>query len=170
MACAGDKTSTCGGNWALTAFKASSIAVVAPPPPVSSSPSNSSNVSGLPTGWTALGCRKDNVAGRTLDVDAYTSVSNMTIAACISHCSALGHSLAGLEYARECYCGSAFVNGGGAVLADSACDMPCSGDAQGTCGGPDALSVFQNANAGKVARRAHKARAFGRAHQHSDMF
>ena len=96
---------------------------------------------GPSAGWTALGCRKDNVSGRTLNVDAFTS-GNMTVAACIVHCDALGQTLAGLEYARECYCGSAFVNGGGAVLADSACDMACTGGSASVCGGPDALTVF----------------------------
>ena len=64
----------------------------------------------------------------------------MTVAGCIAHCAALGHPIAGVEYVRECDCGSAFVNGGGAVLPDSACVMACSGDATGVCGGPGALS------------------------------
>ena len=81
------------------------------------------------------------MSGRTLNVDAFTSDA-MTIDACIAHCDALGQPLAGLEYARECYCGSAFVNGGGAVLADTACDMSCSGDSASMCGGADALTVF----------------------------
>ena len=67
---------------------------------------------------------------------------DQNIDACIAHCDALGQPLAGLEYARECYCGSAFVNGGGAVLADTACDMACSGDSASVCGGADALTVF----------------------------
>ena len=113
-----------------------------------SAPSNSTT--GLPSGWTAIGCRKDNVAGRTLNVDAYTSVQNMTVDACIAHCDALGHTMAGLEYARECYCGSTFVNGGGALLASTACDMACTGDEATVCGGPDALTVFEKMAAGTV--------------------
>ncbi|RPD60379.1 WSC-domain-containing protein [Lentinus tigrinus ALCF2SS1-7] len=158
MACAGDKTATCGDNWALNAFKTTNVAI--------SLPSNST--AGLPSGWTALGCRKDNVSGRTLNVDAFTS-NNMTIATCVAHCAALGHPMAGLEYARECYCGSAFVNGGGATLAQDKCSMACSGDSTAVCGGPDALTVFSKGVSGS-ARRAHKARNFGRAHQHADMF
>ena len=179
IACAGDKSSTCGGNWALNAFKSNQVNVVVPsvsasasasavqPSASVSAPSNSTT--SLPSGWTAIGCRKDNVAGRTLNVDAYTSVQNMTVDACIAHCDALGHTMAGLEYARECYCGAAFVNGGGAVLADTACNMACTGDSATACGGADALTVFQKgASAG--ARRSHRARHFGRAHQHSGLF
>ena len=99
-----------------------------------------------PSGWSSLGCRQDNVSGRTLNLDAFTS-ETMTIDGCIAHCDAAGLPLAGLEYARECYCGSAFVNDGGAVLADSACDMVCSGDSTNMCGGENALSVFGKAGA-----------------------
>ncbi|KAI1789214.1 WSC-domain-containing protein [Ganoderma leucocontextum] len=150
MACAGDKASTCGGSWALTAFKFNSVNVALPTSVASStsaalpsaSPAPSNSTISLPAGWTAVGCRKD-VPGRALNVDAYTSQS-MTVAA-------------------------TFVNGGGAVLADAACDMACTGDSSHVCGGPEALTVFQK-GASAAARRSHKARHFGRAHQRSDMF
>ena len=59
---------------------------------------------------------------------------------------------------------------GGAVLADAKCNMACSGDSAHVCGGPDALTVFQKTTAGTKKRRGHKARLFGRAHEHSDLF
>ncbi len=138
----------------------------AAPPSATSAPSNST--ASLPAGWTAVGCRKDNVAGRALNVDAFTSES-MTIGTCVAHCATRGHTVAGVEYARECYCGSAFVNGGGAVLADGACNMACAGDGALMCGGRDALPVFQK-GVGAAARRSHKARHFGRAHERADLF
>ncbi|KAM5541687.1 hypothetical protein V8D89_004668 [Ganoderma adspersum] len=177
MACAGDKASTCGGSWALNTFsKAASVRVVsssvaastsAAPPSATAAPSNAT--ASLPAGWAAAGCRKDNVGGRTLNVDAFTSEA-MTAETCVAHCAARGHTLAGVEYARECYCGSSFVNGGGAVLADAKCDMACAGDAVHVCGGPDALTVFQKAASTKRRGHSHKARVFGRAHQHADVF
>ncbi|KAI0628684.1 WSC-domain-containing protein [Trametes polyzona] len=172
--------STCGGNWALSLYKHNSLAIANPAPasptastpaasPTVSAPSNATDASGLPSGWTALGCASD-VPGRTLNVDAYTSES-MTVGACIAHCAERGHALAGVEYARECYCGSAFVNGGGAPLADAQCNMPCTGDRSTTCGGAMALSVFKNSAAGSTKSRRHgKARHFGRGHAHSDLF
>ena len=161
MACVGDKTTTCGGSWALSLFATGAGTAAAPP---------AMNSTAAISGFTAAGCRADLVGGkRTLNVDAYTSVQNMTVDACIAHCDALGHTMAGLEYARECYCGSSFVNGGGAPLADSMCNMACTGDSATACGGADALTVFQKgASAG--ARRSHRARHFGRAHQHSGLF
>ncbi|KAI0765890.1 hypothetical protein BD413DRAFT_637146 [Trametes elegans] len=132
--------------------------------------SNSTAAPGLPSGWSAAGCAAD-VPARTLNVDAFTS-EQMTVGACVAHCAALGHTLAGLEYARECYCGRAFVNGGGAPLAAAQCDMACTGDAGTVCGGHMALSVFQHTGPAAPVhnRRGHKARHFGRAHAHSDLF
>ncbi|KAL1948678.1 hypothetical protein VTO73DRAFT_10484 [Trametes versicolor] len=177
--CAAKTGSTCGGSWALSLFKHNSVAIANPVPASATAttqaakptvsaaaPSNSTNVSGLPSGWSAVGCASD-VPGRTLNVDAYTS-QQMTIGGCIAHCAQLGHTMAGLEYARECYCGSSFVNGGGAALADAQCNMPCAGDSSKVCGGAMALSVFKKTTAGSARR--HKARHFGRGHEHSDMF
>ena len=168
MACVGDKTTTCGGSWALSLFATGAGTAAAPP---------AMNSTAAISGFTAAGCRADLVGGkRTLNVDAFTSAT-MTLAACVAHCDARGHALAGVEYSRECYCGDAFANGGGAPIADSTCDMACGGDATTMCGGPAALTVFvkQGSDALSTAakassKRAHKARHFGRAHMHSDMF
>ena len=107
MTCAGDKSATCGGSWALSLFvtgPASSILAALP---------TASNSTGAPAGWAAAGCRADNVGHqRTLTADSFTSDA-MTVAMCVAHCAVRGHTLAGVEYARECYCGDAFVNGGG---------------------------------------------------------
>ena len=82
------------------------------------------------------------MSGRTLNVGAITS-DTMTVNDCVAHCDSLDLTLAGLEFARECYCGSSFVNGGGGVLADTACSMACAGDSASQCGGPNALTVFE---------------------------
>ena len=147
----------CGGPQRLTLLIAanagSSTSSATPSATVSSTQSStpSSTSDSAPTststttpsaGWSSLGCRQDNVSGRTLNVDAFTSDA-MTIDACIAHCDALGQPLAGLEYARECYCGNSFKSQGGALIADEACNMPCSGDGARLCGGPDALTVFK---------------------------
>ncbi|KAI1789216.1 WSC-domain-containing protein [Ganoderma leucocontextum] len=152
---------TASGIASLPAITATSAPSSVSTPAPSASPNAPSNATvTLPDGWSYIGCRQDDVSGRTLDVDAFTS-DNMTIAGCIAHCASLGHPIAGVEYARECYCGSAFVNGGGAALPDAACDMACSGDATSVCGGPGALSAFQNQNASSasaVTQRAYRPR------------
>ncbi|KAM5543664.1 hypothetical protein V8D89_002915 [Ganoderma adspersum] len=64
-----------------------------------------------PGGWSAIECCVDDVPARTLNAYAFTN-DKMSI----GHCALLGHPIADVEYARECY-------RGGAVIADSSCDM-----------------------------------------------
>jgi len=79
----------------------------APPPncttPAISAPAEyfTNMVSSL--GWEYQGCAADNVASRTF-VGASTSSDNMTVETCIEYCKSEGYSLAGLEYASQCYC------------------------------------------------------------------
>lgn len=56
-------------------------------------------------GWEYKGCAGDNVNARTLQA-ASTATDDMTIEKCINYCKSAGYSLAGLEYAKECYCES----------------------------------------------------------------
>jgi WSC domain len=56
-------------------------------------------------------------------------------------CYAAGYSYAGVEYAAECYCGNAVVNGG-TLEDDSGCNMPCQADILSYCGGPYRLNVY----------------------------
>ena len=128
-------------NWALPAFKVNNINIVIPSSssvalssaaaPIASVPSNSTNVTGLMSGWTALGSRKDNVNGRAPNVDAY--------------CTVRRHTMVGLKDARACYCGSA-------TLADDKCNVACTGDNSRMCGGADALIMFITSTPGKTRR------------------
>lgn len=61
----------------------------------------------------------------------------MTIETCTAYCSKAGYSLAGLEYADECYCGNELRLG-----PSNNCNMACSGNSAETCGGGNALSVY----------------------------
>ena len=73
----------------------------------------------------------------------------MTIELCTAACLAAGFSLAGVEYAGECYCGTTFTNGGGpAPDGNALCDMACNGNAAETCGGPDRLNVYSHTASG----------------------
>jgi glucan 1,3-beta-glucosidase len=58
----------------------------------------------VPTGWNYLGCYSDNPSARTFSY--YLVVPGgqgaTTIQSCVAACSALGYSLAGIEYANEC--------------------------------------------------------------------
>ncbi|KAJ5889305.1 exo-beta-1-3-glucanase [Penicillium tannophilum] len=96
--------------------------------------------------WSFLGCYTDNVSGRSLaeGIPAPGGATNMTVQNCQAGCQALGFTLAGLEYADECYCGNTVQNGGGlASDGNTGCNMACSGNSAETCGGPNRLDMYQ---------------------------
>ena len=53
----------------------------------------------------------------------------MTVERCVNICSAAGYTIAGVEYATQCICGSQLFqgNGAGVPTASGECDMACSG-------------------------------------------
>lgn len=57
-------------------------------------------------------------------------------------CYDAGYGFAGLEYAAECYCGSAIMNGG-TLQSDDGCNMACNGNPNLLCGGPDRLNLYK---------------------------
>ncbi|KAJ5128084.1 exo-beta-1-3-glucanase [Penicillium atrosanguineum] len=96
--------------------------------------------------WSFLGCYTDNVSGRSLaeGIPAPGGATNMTVQNCQAGCQALGFTLAGLEYADECYCGNTVQNGGGpAPDGSTGCDMACAGNSAEICGGPNRLDLYQ---------------------------
>lgn len=61
---------------------------------------------------------------------------------CIAYCDAAGFTVAGTEFANECYCGNALANGAAVAPADTQCNMACAGDAAHACGGANRVSVY----------------------------
>jgi len=94
-------------------------------------------------GSIGLGYWRDG-APRTLHHIIGSSQAN-TVEGCVSRlstCLALGFSLSGVEYGKECYCGNSILYNYG---RSQACNMPCSGNALETCGGPNAINIYLNA-------------------------
>ncbi|KAF2655101.1 copper radical oxidase [Lophiostoma macrostomum CBS 122681] len=97
-------------------------------------------------GWTSLGCYTDSAAARTLTVYVFPP-GDLTTKSCQNACQSAGYTLAGTEYAGECYCGNSFSNGGGPAPDGAAgCNMACKGNPTEICGGPNRLSVYENGN------------------------
>jgi len=73
-------------------------------------------------GWYPLGCYIDSVQARTLGngMQVPGGANYMTNEACTAVCQSSGYTLAGTEYSGECYCDTAFRNGGGPALDGSA--------------------------------------------------
>ncbi|KAI8806738.1 WSC domain-containing protein [Cladochytrium replicatum] len=81
---------------------------------------------------------------RALGKASFVDAANMTVKTCTTFCDGKGFTLAGLEYAKECWCGNKieFEN---VPIASEKCNMKCpGGNGTETCGGPDAISVWSS--------------------------
>ncbi|KAE9367654.1 glycoside hydrolase family 55 protein [Stipitochalara longipes BDJ] len=111
--------------------------------PLSSAPASSILTTSIPI-WKSLGCYTDNDGGRALKgYPVPGGPKAMTIELCQSTCLGLGYVLAGVEYADECYCGNSIkYNNGPAPDENAKCNMPCDGNPDETCGGPNRLNLY----------------------------
>lgn len=130
MPCQADSSEICGGGLGLTVYEYSG-----------SLPSPPSNLATYKT-WTYDNCYVDSIWNRALPNGRSVS-GPMTIEKCLDACSDSGYQYAGLEYAGECYCGSAQPN---QVANDGRCDMACSGNPSQLCGGGNGLSVYHSSS------------------------
>ncbi|KAJ6589389.1 glyoxal oxidase N-terminus-domain-containing protein [Mycena capillaripes] len=129
-ACTGNPDESCGGPGRLNVFWSGAE----PPPPPTIPPSIGK--------WEALGCYSDNVdgQGRTL-VNQVNVEGPFSLETCTLACFNSGMPFSGAEFADECYCGPAIVNGGAAEPI-SDCNMVCAGNSSEFCGGPNRLTVY----------------------------
>ncbi|KAF2152074.1 WSC-domain-containing protein [Myriangium duriaei CBS 260.36] len=97
----------------------------------------------LPAGVSSVGCMVDIVSARVLTYQAYSNSTN-TPYQCSLACRALGYKYAGTEYSAECFCGNTKPP---STAASADCNMPCTGNSNLTCGGPNRLSVTVDNNA-----------------------
>ncbi len=65
----------------------------------------------------------------------------MTVEPCAQRCRAKGFEYAGVQYARQCFCGNSYGKLGKAP--DKECSMPCDGDPKETCGGTYRNDVYK---------------------------
>jgi hypothetical protein len=85
--------------------------------------------------------------GRTLQYGVGVT-GGMTIEKCLAACLAAKYTIAGVEYAGECWCDTQYRLGGGpAPDGDAQCNMACSGNSSELCGGPNRLAVWELASA-----------------------
>ncbi|KAJ7186433.1 copper radical oxidase [Mycena filopes] len=95
----------------------------------------------LPGNWSSVGCYTDSAAARTLSALATADVVNMTVENCIDFCDSKQFVFAGVEFMQECYCDD-FIEPTGTTTPLTDCDLPCTGDADESCGGPNRLNIF----------------------------
>ncbi|XP_041484424.1 uncharacterized protein LOC121431027 [Lytechinus variegatus] len=91
-----------------------------------------------------LGCYGDSRYDRVLTAANYPFTSVMSPQVCMTYCMELGHMYAGVEYASECYCGSAVTDyARQGRYADKHCQVTCVGNPTESCGGVQKLAVFR---------------------------
>ena len=66
----------------------------------------------------------------------------MTIPKCLQECVSNGFAIAGLQFAKECFCGRNREHERYGKRPDSECNMTCTGDMATACGGFFRLSVY----------------------------
>ncbi|KAI1401782.1 hypothetical protein F4819DRAFT_456715 [Hypoxylon fuscum] len=88
------------------------------------------------------GCMSDNGNPRPLNKYSFVA-DNMTIESCTSRCAAEGYPLAGLEYSRECYCGSS-LGSTASVDCSATPKMACAGNTTQWCGAPSLMTVWSD--------------------------
>ncbi|KAJ7726258.1 WSC domain-containing protein, partial [Mycena maculata] len=82
----------------------------------------------------------DQASARVLTGPSTVDRSGMTVERCTAFCRSFQY--AGVEYARECFCGTAMQVTN--VTSADECNMPCSGNASQTCGAGNRLAAYVN--------------------------
>ncbi|KAG6008327.1 hypothetical protein E4U21_004653 [Claviceps maximensis] len=123
---------------AFSSSSSSSAAVVASS---STASTGASAATRLPTGWSSYGCWLDGVSGRILNTQLPDD-SKLTLESCARACSDAKYTIAGAEYATQCFCGNQIVNGGEKAKSDSECNTVCAGDPQANCGGGGRITIM----------------------------
>lgn len=144
FACAGNATQKCGAGNRLSVY---AIAGTAPPKSTSSSvaattTSKAATATGFPTGWAAQGCWVDNANGGRILTHQQTDNAQQTLQTCVNTCAAAGYTIAGAEYADECYCDNFIYNGGAKAANQADCNTPCPGNSAQSCGAGNRLTVY----------------------------
>ena len=87
-------------------------------------------------------CFEDPIGSRVLPHGPLQS-SDMTIVKCKKYCAEKNYKYAGVEWARECFCGNDIPN---IRAPDTDCFMPCTGDKSEKCGAGHKINVYYVGN------------------------
>ncbi|KAI8170668.1 hypothetical protein K4K49_010394 [Colletotrichum sp. SAR 10_70] len=114
--CAGSSVGLCGAGFRLSVYN-NTIPNQAP-----SQPQHAARAGD----YEFLGCQTEGVNGRALSGASFGS-ADMTTKACAAFCAKGNFQYMGVEYAQECWCGSA-TNAGSVPAPLKECDMLCRGN------------------------------------------
>lgn len=127
-----------------------------PAPTQAAQQQSSGNAPADIAGFKYVGCYKDS-SSRALRGEVLPKIGAATNTACVAYCAAKGFAVAGTEYGGECFCGNALSPL--EKLDEGACATACKGDANQTCGGSWALTLYAKGGelpgSGAALRRRH---------------
>ena len=89
-------------------------------------------------GSLAVGCFVDPNGG-ILTSGIQTESASNSPASCLTFCANKGYKYAGMEFAKQCFCGNGNT---GASTSGSQCSTPCSGNSGQTCGANNRMNVY----------------------------
>lgn len=155
--CSGNGTQICGGNGYFGGGTYISLfgdserlnSMVPSGTTTFSFPTPSTNAPPKPTinpgagDFSYAGCFAEPPGGRALST--LWAADDMTVSACLSRCTAARY--AGLEYGRECWCGTA-IHPEAALMSNSECSMVCKGNGAEYCGAGRRLNLYTRTEAG----------------------
>ncbi|KAL0937800.1 WSC domain-containing protein [Colletotrichum truncatum] len=93
-------------------------------------------------GYTYQGCYSEPSNGRALE--AVTGDDAMTLEMCANICSASSKAYFGVEYGRECWCGSKLADSAVPAADESECSFACPGNSAENCGAGNRLNLYKN--------------------------
>ena len=133
MACSGDATEACGGPNLLTVYYANK----APP-----NPADAVNAAAI-SPFKYQGCYTDNSPnGRSVKFQEPDS-NTLSVESCVATCKSKGYTIAGMEYSSQCFCDN-YIRYSPTLVADTKCNMACSGNSLQKCGAGGYISIYSN--------------------------
>ncbi|KAF2135579.1 uncharacterized protein K452DRAFT_313887 [Aplosporella prunicola CBS 121167] len=124
LPCPGNSVEKCGAGDRLSAYKNLLLVDVTNP---------------VIPGYAYQGCYNDSASDRVL-VGSSTQADSLTVEGCASFCNAAAYF--GVEYGRECYCGSE-LKASAVKQAEGDCSIMCAGDTAEYCGAADRIGVYR---------------------------
>ncbi|KAG9562903.1 hypothetical protein KCU79_g6075, partial [Aureobasidium melanogenum] len=98
-------------------------------------------------GYDYIGCYNETTGisgtsgARALTGGKMETGDNTTVADCLEYCGQNSYQYAGLEYSKECWCGS-YLSALSNKLSESNCSLACVGNDSELCGGYLTLSLY----------------------------
>ncbi|KAK4223829.1 WSC domain-containing protein [Podospora fimiseda] len=140
MTCTGNENEYCGGGMRLNVYRVDSLAPTTTATDSTTPPTETPTASPVVDGYEYRGCWTDNVPNRALPGKTFADGA-MTLTRCANFCKVSSYGWFGVTYSSECFCG-ATLDPNSEQVAESDCNMPCSGDASEKCGAGNRLNVY----------------------------